>query len=77
MERDVYHGPTHAFIVDYPAAERPVPQYGISRPTGDKWIDRYRIHQGLDDLSRRPGCHPDTTAPEIGNRDEAGEGLLA
>ena len=24
--------------------------------------------EGLDDLSRRPGCHPDTTAPEIVER---------
>ena len=62
------------FIVDYLSGRYTKKglcrHYGISRPTGDKWIDRYRIHgpEGLDDLSRRPGCHPDTTAPEIVER---------
>ena len=62
------------FIVDYLSGgytkKGLCRHYGISRPTGDKWIDRYRIHgpEGLDDLSRRPGCHPDTTAPEIVER---------
>ena len=44
--------------------------YGISRPTGDKWIERYhsRGPEGLHDLSRRPHRHPDTTAPEIAER---------
>ena len=63
------------FIVDYLSGRYTkkglCSHYGISRPTGDKLIDRYRIHgshQGLDDLSRRPGCHPDTTAPEIVER---------
>ena len=41
--------------------------YGISRPTGDKWIERYhsRGPEGLHDLSRRPHRHPHTTAPEV------------
>ena len=44
--------------------------YGISRPTGDKWIERYRIHGpgGLYERSRRPHRHPHTTAPEIAER---------
>ena len=44
--------------------------YGISRPTGDKWIERYhsRGPEGLRDLSRRPHRHPYTTAPEIAER---------
>ena len=41
--------------------------YGISRPTGDKWMERYRMHgaEGLCERSRRPRGHPHTTAPEI------------
>ena len=44
--------------------------YGISRPTGDKWIARYHNHgpEGLHDRSRRPHHHPDTTAPEVAAR---------
>ena len=44
--------------------------YGISRPTGDKWIERYhsRGPEGLRDLSRRPHRHPHTTAPEVAER---------
>ena len=44
--------------------------YGISRPTGDKWIDRYHNHgpEGLHERSRRPHHHPDTTAPEVAER---------
>ena len=44
--------------------------YGVSRPTGDKWIERYGIHgaEGLCERSRRPHWHPDTTAPEIAER---------
>lgn len=29
-------------------------EYGISRPTGDKWIKRYEAGEGLNDRSRRP-----------------------
>ena len=44
--------------------------YGISRPTGDKWIARYHNcgPEGLYDRSRRPHQHPDSTAPEIVER---------
>ena len=36
--------------------------YGISRPTGDKWIDRFRIHgpEGLGEHPRRPRWAPPT-----------------
>src|SRR6266478_638164 len=41
--------------------------YGISRPTGDKWIRRYdqRGLQGLEELGRAPQCHPNQTAEEL------------
>jgi transposase InsO family protein len=41
--------------------------YGISRPTGDKWIDRYaeRGWQGLEELSRAPHTHPNETPEEL------------
>ena len=44
--------------------------YGISRPTGDKWIDRFRIDglEGFGEYSRRPRGHPRRTAPEIVER---------
>ena len=29
-------------------------EYGISRPTGDKWIKRYEAGETLNDQSRRP-----------------------
>jgi hypothetical protein len=34
--------------------------YGVSRKTGDKWIDRYLTHgpQGLEERSRRPSTSP-------------------
>ena len=37
--------------------------YGISRPTGDKWLARYHAHgvAGLADLSRRPHTQPHRT----------------
>lgn len=39
-------------------------EYGISRPTGYKWLDRYKNGMDLTDLSRRPqkthGISPDT-----------------
>lgn len=42
-------------------------QYGISRKTGYKWIDRYlqRGPEGMAERSRRPGSSPNATAPEI------------
>lgn len=39
-------------------------EYGISRPTGDKWIARYLAGENLDDLSRAPKTHPNRTDPE-------------
>lgn len=41
--------------------------YGISRPTGDKWIER-ALSKGLDELaerSRAPHRHPNETPPEL------------
>lgn len=42
-------------------------QYGVSRKTGYKWIDRYLLHgpEGLAERSRRPGSSPNATAPEV------------
>jgi len=41
--------------------------YGISRPTADKWIERYgeRGVQGLEELSRAPYTHPNQTPEEL------------
>ena len=39
-------------------------EYGISRPTGDKWIARYLAGEKLSDLSRAPKTHPNKTDPE-------------
>lgn len=41
--------------------------YGISRPTGDKWIRRYdqRGLPGLEELGRAPHRHPNQTAEEL------------
>ena len=38
-------------------------EYGISRPTGDKWIHRYENGEGFDDRSRRP-FHTPNKIPE-------------
>ena len=42
-------------------------QYGISRKTGYKWLDRYDAEgiAGLQDLSRRPHTSPQATDPEL------------
>jgi putative transposase len=44
-------------------------QYGISRKTGYKWIDRYheRGPTGLEAQSRRPLSSPNATAPHVVN----------
>ena len=44
--------------------------YGISRPTGDKWIARFlsRGLEGLCEHSRKPHWHPCTTAPEVAHQ---------
>lgn len=39
-------------------------EYGISRPTGDKWIKRYLENSSLENLSKRPHSCPHKTAPE-------------
>ena len=42
-------------------------RFGISRPTGDKWIERFEAQgkAGLGDRSRRPRHTPERTAPEV------------
>ena len=40
-------------------------EYGISRPTGDKWISRYLSGENMKDLSRAPKNRPNKTDPEI------------
>ena len=41
--------------------------YGISRPTGDKWLARYHAQgvAGLADLGRRPHTQPHQTPDEV------------
>lgn len=40
-------------------------EYGISRPTGDKWIKRYLHGEGLCDQSRAPKTRPKRISPEM------------
>src|SRR5882672_8316818 len=42
-------------------------QYGISRKTGYKWLERYTVEgpPGLDNRSRRPHHHPQATDREV------------
>src|SRR5437870_2276693 len=42
-------------------------EFGISRKTGYKWIERYREHgsKGLEDLSRAPKKIPGRTSEEV------------
>lgn len=40
-------------------------EYGISRPTGDKWIQRYLNGTNLSDLSRAPKTIPHRTTEEM------------
>ena len=40
-------------------------EYGISRPTGDKWLRRYQEEQPLSDRSRAPKTQPGRVAPEV------------
>jgi len=43
--------------------------FGISRKTGDKWLDRY-LRQGAEalvDRSRRPRSSPNRTPPAVVN----------
>jgi transposase InsO family protein len=41
--------------------------YGISRPTGDKWINRYQAlgPEGLEERSRAPHSHPNAVSESI------------
>lgn len=39
-------------------------EYGISRPTGDKWIERYQAGENLGDKSRAPKTTPKRTDEE-------------
>ena len=43
-------------------------EYGISRKTGYKWLNRANLGQRLCDQSRRPHRQPSKTAPEIEQR---------
>ena len=62
------------FIVDYLSGHYTKKalcmSYGISRPTGDKWIERFHLEgrKGFREHSRRPRGHPRTTPPEIVER---------
>ena len=40
-------------------------EYGISRPTGDKWIARYQAGETLEDRSRAPRKRPRETPEEV------------
>lgn len=40
-------------------------EYGISRPTGDKWIARYMAGESLEDQSRRPFHTPNKTKETV------------
>lgn len=40
-------------------------EYNISRPTGDKWIQRYLEGEGLANHSRRPFHCPNRTSPDV------------
>lgn len=39
-------------------------EYGISRPTADKWIARYLSGEKMSDMSRAPKTRPNKTDPE-------------
>lgn len=40
-------------------------EYGISRPTGYKWLKRYEGGEALEDRSRRPNRSPNRIEPEV------------
>ena len=62
------------FVADHPGGrwskKALCAHYGISRPTGDKWIARYVElgPSGLEERLRRPHGHPWTTSPEVVGR---------
>ncbi len=39
-------------------------EYGISRPTGDKWLERYQNGEAMSDRSRAPNRRPGRISPE-------------
>ena len=43
-------------------------EYGISRPTGDKWLRRFQEGESLSDRSRAPQSRPGRIAPEVEQR---------
>jgi transposase len=63
LERELYRGSTPVVPVELPkggvVAVGPCREFGVSRPTGYRWINRYNEvgPEGLLDLSRKPhGC---------------------
>lgn len=40
-------------------------EYGISRPTGDKWLERFQNGESMSDRSRAPKTVPGRIAPEL------------
>lgn len=40
-------------------------EFGITRRTGYKWLERYRLHQTLQDRSRKPHTSPTRTPEDI------------
>lgn len=40
-------------------------EYGISRPTGDKWIERFQKGESMSDRSRAPLTSPSRIDPEV------------
>lgn len=55
------------FLRQYRSVTELCTEYGISRKTAYKWIDRYLRHgpAGLEERSRRPESSPNATPPEI------------
>ena len=58
---------TLALLADRANVRELCRRFGISAPTGYKWIRRYRQRgdTGLADLSKRPGHSPKRTSPEV------------
>ena len=40
-------------------------EYGISRPTGDKWLERFQEGESMADRSRAPKTFPGRTPPDL------------
>ena len=43
-------------------------EFGITRRTGRKWVERYQSHQALSDRSRRPHTTPNRTPEDVEQR---------